>query len=66
VVATTVTDDFGDFLFDGLVADGSEYTIEINAGTQSPMSKRVVFNRSCSIGTLRLAPEDERQNGAGV
>lgn len=66
VVATGETDDFGDFRFDGLVADGSDYSVEILAGSQVVETKTVSFTRSSSVGTLRLVMEKEWQSASQV
>jgi Fe-S-cluster-containing dehydrogenase component len=54
LVEKTVSDDFGDFKFDGLSPRSGEYSIEIECQDQArkAIEVQVEGNESCSVGTI--------------
>ncbi|CAG0907377.1 unnamed protein product [Cyprideis torosa] len=53
-VAEQVSDDFGDFRFDGLQADGKEYLVEIEYLGQVTRSHKIQLTGSISVGLIML------------
>ncbi|GAB3114656.1 oxidoreductase [Aestuariicella hydrocarbonica] len=53
-IATTATDFFGDFKFDGLAADSGEYTIEVSHPTQGQAAITATFSQSRYINDILL------------
>lgn len=56
LVETAVSDDFGDFKFDGLTADSGAYALRITCRDQGPkeMEVKLEGGGSCSVGTIWL------------
>ena len=48
-VATTGTDDFGDFLFDGLDKFSGDYLLQIQQDGQPPLNKKVKIENSVVV-----------------
>lgn len=54
VIATTKSDAYGDFKFDKLQADGSEYNLEISAEAYQDKSVKLTFKDTDYLGEIQL------------
>lgn len=56
ILAETLTDDFGDFKFDGLVPGDDPFRIEISHSKFGATTTEVSLRESCYLGSLVLGP----------
>lgn len=54
VIGEAVTDGFGDFKLDRLIADGMTCTLEIAADGYAPLTRDVVLSGSVNLGDIRM------------
>jgi Fe-S-cluster-containing dehydrogenase component len=54
LIAEQLSDDFGDFIFDGLISGSGEYEIEVISSGESVLKKTITLDESISVGTLWL------------